>query len=104
MRFLVQMVQRLQLANVEVVRERVENYNPAQRFDCIISRALSDWPQFVGLAKPLLSDTGQILAMKGHFDEQSQQVHDGVRIVEVRPLCVPGVAGRRCLVRGVREG
>jgi len=101
-RFLEHAVQTLQIENVEVVRERAENYNPRQRFDYVISRALCGWPQFVALAEPLLNDTGQILAMKGRFEGQSQALHSGVKIVEVRALNVPGIPGRRCLVRGVR--
>lgn len=101
-RFLEHAVQTLHLANVEVVRGRAENYNPPQRFDFVVSRALCGWAQFAALAEPLLSDTGQILAMKGRFEEHTDALHSGVRIVEVRALAVPGVRGKRCLVRGVR--
>ncbi len=102
-RFLTHARQILGLTNVEVVRERAENYNPPQRFDCVISRALCDWPQFVRLAEPLLSETGQMLAMKGRFQAQDEQATDRVRIVAVRELHVPGLNARRCLVEGERR-
>ncbi len=101
--FLRHAAQVLDLANVEVVRERAENYNPPHRFDCIVSRALCDWAQFAALAEPLLSDSGQILAMKGHFEAHAEQTADGIQIVAVRELNVPGVSARRCLVEGVRR-
>jgi 16S rRNA (guanine527-N7)-methyltransferase len=102
-RFLEHVVQVLQLGNVEVVRERAENYNPSHRFDCIVSRALCGWAQFAALAEPLLGETGQIMAMKGRFEEHSGEIEHGVKIVAVSPLSVPGIAGQRCLVRGVRQ-
>ena len=101
-RFLEHAVQTLQLRNVEVVRERAENYNPPQRFDCIVSRALCGWAQFAALAEPLLSETGQLLAMKGRFEEQPGPGENGVEIVSVAALSVPGISGKRCLVRGAR--
>ncbi|MDH3451396.1 MAG: 16S rRNA (guanine(527)-N(7))-methyltransferase RsmG [Gammaproteobacteria bacterium] len=102
-RFLEHAVRTLDLQNVEVVRERAENYNPPQRFDCIVSRALCSWPQFVTLAKPLLSETGQLLAMKGRFEQHEQQPDNDIEIVAIRALNVPGVPGKRCLVQGGRR-
>ncbi|MDH3713333.1 MAG: 16S rRNA (guanine(527)-N(7))-methyltransferase RsmG [Gammaproteobacteria bacterium] len=103
-RFLEHAVHTLQLNNIEVVRERAENYNPPQRFDCIVSRALCGWARFAALAEPHLSETGQLLAMKGRFEEQTGEVEHGVKIVAVTTLSVPGIPGKRCLVRGVRRG
>jgi 16S rRNA (guanine527-N7)-methyltransferase len=102
-RFLEHAVQTLRLRNVEVVRERAENYNPPQRFDRIVSRALCGWAEFAALAEPLLGETGQVLAMKGRFEEHSGEVKQAVKIVAVSTLSVPGIAGQRCLVRGVRQ-
>jgi 16S rRNA (guanine527-N7)-methyltransferase len=102
-RFLEHAVQTLRLRNVEVVRERAENYNPPQRFDRIVSRALCGWAEFAALAEPLLGETGQVLAMKGRFEEHSGEAKHAVKIVAVSTLSVPGIAGQRCLVRGVRQ-
>ena len=48
----------LGLDNVEVVCSRVEAYQPAQKFDSVISRAFSDLAEFVKLTRHLLSGLG----------------------------------------------
>jgi 16S rRNA G527 N7-methylase RsmG len=68
-----------------------------------VSRALCGWAEFAALAEPLLGETGQVLAMKGRFEEHSGEVKHAVKIVAVSTLSVPGIAGQRCLVRGVRQ-
>lgn len=102
-RFLEHAVQTLALSNVEVVRARAEIYNPPRRFDCIVSRALCEWAQFVALAEPHLNESGQLLAMKGRFEEQPPATGLAVAIVAVHPLSVPGVSASRCLVEGRRR-
>lgn len=102
--FLRQAVIELKLANVEVVTERVELYQPEQPFDRITSRAFSDLAEFVKLTRHLLAEDGQYVAMKGVYPyEEIAQLPAGVRVAEVLPLTVPGLDAERHLVRLVAQ-
>ncbi len=97
--FLRQAVIELGLNNVDVVCERVETWQPAQEFDLVISRALSDLPEFVNLAGRLCGADGVVAAMKGvyPYEELAQLPHE-FRLRSVVPLKVPGVVAERHLV------
>lgn len=97
--FLRQAVIELGLNNVDVVCERVETWQPAQEFDLVISRALSDLPEFVNLAGRLCGADGVVAAMKGvyPYEELAQLPHE-FRLLSVVPLKVPGVLAERHLV------
>lgn len=98
--FLTQAVADLNIANAQVRRERVEQWQPANTlFDVIISRAFSELADFVRLAGHLLAPGGRLAAMKGlHPYEEIAQLPDGFRVEQVIPLAVPGVEGERHLV------
>jgi 16S rRNA (guanine527-N7)-methyltransferase len=87
----------LGLDNVEVVCDRVENYQPAPKFDMVISRAFSDLAEYVKLTGHLLSDSGTWLAMKGvhPYDEIAQLKNISAEVVT---LTVPGLEAQRHLV------
>jgi 16S rRNA (guanine527-N7)-methyltransferase len=97
--FLRQAVIELGLNNVDVVCERVETWQPAHEFDLVISRALSDLPEFVNLAGRLCGADGVVAAMKGvyPYEELAQLPHE-FRLRSVVPLKVPGVLAERHLV------
>jgi 16S rRNA (guanine527-N7)-methyltransferase len=84
---------------VDVVCERVETWQPAREFDLVISRALSDLPEFVNLAGRLCGADGVVAAMKGvyPYEELAQLPHE-FRLRSVVPLKVPGVLAERHLV------
>lgn len=101
--FLTQAKIELGLANIEVHCLRVEDWQPAEKCDVVISRAFSDLAEFVRLSGHLLVEGGALLAMKGvHPYEEITQLPAGWRVVEVMPLEVPGVEGARHLVRAER--
>jgi 16S rRNA (guanine527-N7)-methyltransferase len=95
--FLRQAKGELGLDNLDVVCARVEEYQPEQKFDQVISRAFSDISEFVKLTAHLLSADGVWLAMKGvhPYDELAQL---GDLSVEVVPLTVSGLDAQRHLV------
>ena len=95
--FLRQAKGELGLENLDVVCARVEEYQPEQKFDQVISRAFSDISEFVKLTAHLLSADGVWLAMKGvyPYDELAQL---GDLSVEVVPLTVSGLDAQRHLV------
>ena len=89
----------LELDNVEIHRGRSEQYNPDERFDTVISRAFASLGNFIDLAGHLMSDTGQILAMKGQpTPEELSAVQLPYNVAACHQLEVPGLDAERCLV------
>jgi 16S rRNA (guanine527-N7)-methyltransferase len=89
----------LALANVEVVRRRVESWHPSDPFAVVITRALSDVAEFVRLAAHLLAPDGMLAAMKGVYPfEEIAQVPAGFTVDKVVGLKVPQIDGVRHLV------
>jgi len=98
-RFLRHAVSELEAGNVEVIRSRVEDYRPRQRFDCITCRAYGSLSRINEVCRPLLAAHGVILAMKGA--EPLRGLDVALRLachIEVVPLDVPGVETERSLV------
>lgn len=91
-RFLVQARAELGLKNVTVVHERVENYQPDQRFDCVITRAFASVADILTGSRHLLTVDGQMMAMKGEVPEaELAALPEGYHLLEVIPLRVPGL-------------
>ncbi|HZR68733.1 MAG TPA: 16S rRNA (guanine(527)-N(7))-methyltransferase RsmG [Burkholderiales bacterium] len=97
--FLRQAVGELQLDNATVIEDRVEAWQPQEKFDVIVSRALTDTGEFVRWSRHLLAPGGVFAAMKGVVpgDElvglpQGYRLHDTVR------LSVPGLEAQRHLI------
>jgi len=102
--FLRQAAIELKLHNVEVVTERVEHYQPPEKFDRITSRAFAELAEFVKLTRHLLSDDGQFVAMKGVYPyEEISLLPSGIAVSEVVPVTVPGLEAERHLVRMVMQ-
>lgn len=95
----------LGLTNAEVVCERVEKWQPQDKYDVVISRAYSELKEFVRLSAHLVAKGGKLYAMKGVYPvEEIAQVKDSVKVVEVIALTVPGLEAQRHLVIiGVEE-
>lgn len=78
--FIKHIIRTTQLDNIEALHTRAEDLadNPTyiNRFDVIISRALSSLDSFVRLALPLLAKEGIIIALKG---EANQKELDGLK-------------------------
>ncbi len=97
--FLKQAAIELKLSNVTVCCERVEAWLPEQKFELIISRAVSDLAEFVTLSKHLLHEGGRFAAMKGVYPhEEIAQLPSGYRLEQVIPLKIPGLKAQRHLV------
>jgi len=95
--FMRQVKGELGLDNLEVVHARVESYQPAEKFDAIISRAFSELGLFIGLTKHLIKENGQWLAMKGQVP---QDEFNGLTLspAKIIPLKVAGLEAKRHLV------
>jgi 16S rRNA (guanine527-N7)-methyltransferase len=97
--FLRQAMIELELKNTEVVCERVETWQPQREFELVISRAVSDLPEFLSLAGRLCAADGTVAAMKGLYPhEELAQLPSGFSLRGVVPINVPGMRAERHLV------
>ena len=99
-RFIKQVVITLQLANVDVIQSRVENYQANTVFSLIVSRAFSSLEQLIRLSRHLLAPQGEWLAWKGQLeDAELQAVAALAEIQAAQPIHLPKVNAIRQLVR-----
>ena len=96
--FVQQAVIELGLRNVSVHCARVEEWQPAEQFDGIISRAFSELGEFLRCTRHLVAPHGRWVAMKGAPQQELAGVPDGCRVERVIPLQVPGLLAARSLV------
>lgn len=68
-RFLEQVKSQLDLSNVEIVQDRVENFQPLDLFDVVISRAFADLNRMCRATHHLLAEDGHWFAMKSQTAE-----------------------------------
>lgn len=99
-RFLEYVVSTLGLANVDVVCRRVEQYQPQQKFDTLVTRAFSTIAAFTDLAGHLCAKGGKLIALKGRCPEAELADVDQKRfkVTEVCPVSVPGLNASRHVV------
>ena len=95
--FMRQVKGELGLNNLEVVHARVENYQPAEKFAAVISRAFSEAALFIKLTQHLLADKGQWLAMKGVAPHEELEKL-AIKANKIIPLKVAGLDAERHLV------
>jgi len=102
-RFVLQAVGELGLKNVQVVQSRIEDYQPEQLFDTIISRAFTAMEDFVSATQHLCVAKGQLLAMKGRFPAQEINSLPDEWHIKSESLEVPNVNAERHIVILVRK-
>ena len=101
--FMRQVKGELGLDNLTVVHARVESYQPAEKFEAIISRAFSDIALFIKLTRHLLVQNGQWLAMKGQIPHEELASLKAIEkhtitIKNIIPLTVAGLEAQRHLL------
>lgn len=103
-RFIEHAVDRLGLKNVRVVRARVEDYDQAEGFCRVVSRAFASVGDFIRAAGDQLKPGGRLLAMKGTLPENElAALPAGWRLDSVHRLTVPGLRAERHLLEFCRE-
>lgn len=103
-RFMQQAVLELGLQNVEVIQARVEQWQPPQPFDAIISRAFASVNDFVTFAGKHLREGAILYAMKGRFPaSELAELPVGWKLIADHPLHVPGLEAERYLLELQRE-
>ncbi len=103
-RFLEHVQETLGLGNVAVVQARAEAYQPEQRFETVIARAVGPVADLVRVAGHLVAGGGRLLAMKGrHPTSELAARLNGWKLVDVHRLSVPGLDEERHLVELCRS-
>jgi len=95
-RFVQQACIELGLKNVSCIHDRIERYQPQQKFDTVTARAFTSLPELLTLTRHLLNSGGQLLAMKSK--EIDVLVRDDFQFHSVEPLLVPELEATRNLV------
>lgn len=98
-RFLNQVKLQLGLSNVTPLQSRVEDHQPTEGYQQIISRAFASMSDMVHWCQHLPAADGQFLAMKGALvQEEIAALPDFVKVVGNETLQVPSLVGQRYLV------
>lgn len=78
--FLDEVVARLGLDNVTVVRGRADELHGTHLFDVVTSRAVAPLPRLLAWSMPLVAQHGKLLALKGsNVSEELQEVSSDLR-------------------------
>lgn len=92
-------VLKLRLTNVTPVLSRVEEYQPEEKFDGVLSRAFASLKDMTEWCHHLLSSDGLFYALKGiYHQEEVQNLNDIFTVEKVVSLDVPTLVGERHLV------
>ena len=97
-RFIQQMKIEIGLPNVTVVTSRVQDYQPNERFDGVLSRAFASGNDMVKWSQHLLKEGGMLIAMKGKVIHSEWEDVTDFPIQEVVELRVPGLNEERHLI------
>jgi len=96
--FVQQAIIELGLHNVSVHCARVEEWQAAEQFDGIISRAFSELGEFLRSTRHLMSPCGRWVAMKGAPQQELAGIPANWQVERVVSLHVPGLIAARSLV------
>jgi 16S rRNA (guanine527-N7)-methyltransferase len=98
-RFVAHAARALGLANVEAVHSRVEDFSPREPFDTVTARAFASLPDLLESVRTLSRPGTRVLAMKGRYPQaEIAAIRPPWRLLETRPLEVPGLGQMRHLV------
>ncbi|MGB5445681.1 MAG: 16S rRNA (guanine(527)-N(7))-methyltransferase RsmG [Psychromonas sp.] len=100
LRFIRQAILELGLKNVTAVQSRVEEYQPQDKFDVVLSRAFASLQDMLFWCQHLPNENGHFLALKGQFPEQEiAELDKQFEFIESISLQVPKLEGERCLIK-----
>ena len=92
-------VRELGLTNVTPVLSRVEEYQPEDKFDGVLSRAFASLKDMTDWCHHLLKENGHFYALKGIYQEDEiNELNKKYTIQEVIELHVPELIGERHLI------
>ena len=92
-------VRELGLTNVEPVLSRVEEYQPEQKFDGVLSRAFASLKDMTDWCHHLPKQDGYFYALKGiYHEDEVQELDKKFEVKDVITLDVPELVGERHLI------
>lgn len=98
-RFLNEVKRQLGLTNIEPLQSRVEDHQPQQSYDAVLSRAFASLNDMLHWCQHLPASQGRFLAMKGAaVEEEIAALADFVRVTAVHTLKLPEQDAERYLV------
>jgi len=105
-RFIKQVVYELNIKNVTTIQSRVEEYQPKEKYDAVISRAFASILDMVNWCQHLpKTESGVFLALKGQWpNDEIAQLPTFISVMDIKPLNVPELKGERHLVILSRKG
>ncbi|EEZ00870.1 16S rRNA (guanine(527)-N(7))-methyltransferase RsmG [Vibrio cholerae] len=105
-RFLKQVIHELKIDNVLPVQSRVEEFDPEQGFDGVLSRAFASMTDMVNWCQHLPKPNGGVfLALKGvRPDDEITLLPEWCSVTDIKALQVPELEGERHLVILSRKG
>lgn len=95
--FIKQTAHLLKINNVNVVTSRIEDFQPSELFDAVISRAFASLKDFVTLTERLAKSQGKLLAMKG--PKVFEEVQDFSYDKHIEKITVPFLDEERYIVK-----
>lgn len=95
-RFIQQVCIELELKNVLPVHDRVEQYQPEDKFDTVTARAFTALPDMLTKTRHLLTSGGKLLAMKSKETDALER--EDFQFNSVQSLLIPGLEATRNLV------
>lgn len=102
--FVQQAIIELGLQNASVHCARVEDWQPVEKYDGIISRAFTELGDFLRITEHLMASGGRWAAMKGLPEHELAGVPCDCQVERIIPLQVPGLEAARSLVIATRKG
>lgn len=98
-RFLNEVKRQLGLSNIEPLQSRVEDHQPQQGYDAVLSRAFASLNDMLHWCQHLPASHGRFMAMKGAaVEEEIAALVDFVRVTAVHTLKLPEQDAERYLV------
>lgn len=98
-RFMKQVKHELKLENIEPVQARVQDFEPHESFDGVLSRAFASLKDMLHWCAHLVDSHGKFLALKGqHPEEEIAQLSSSYTLTSEERLFVPGLDAERHLI------
>ena len=92
-------IRELELTNVTPILSRVEEYQPEDKFDGVLSRAFASLKDMTDWCHHLPKENGYFYALKGIYQEDEiNKLNEKYTIQEVIELHVPELIGERHLI------
>lgn len=99
-RFIKQALHELKIENVTPIQSRVEEFQPEEKFDVVLSRAFASMVDMVSWCHHLPKEqSGLFLALKGQLpQDEIDELPEWCSVTDIKALNVPELEGERHLV------